>query len=228
MFKQKFFFLYLCLKTLPVFCLYLGNPASPSMPQKGFFIKKDVPVSLKVSYAKDHVFTKNFKKDASLALTRNANLGVVTLNWTGYLELYGAAGQEKIGFKNEKAHLLKEAVLDWSIGGKAILIEWGKVALCTTGAYLTSYPNPDNHRNTYNEWEIGLGLARNIEYFSLYALGGFSKAYYSLDHQIALKNTNPFLLALGASFFTKKAFVMNGELRFFGETALGFDFAFRF
>jgi hypothetical protein len=197
------------------------------MPCRGLFLNQEFALGAKAAYAKDHVFSKKFSRNSALELARNANMAVVVINWKNFLELYGAIGQEKIGFKQEMASLLKEAVLDWSCGGKAILIQWGNLSLCGAGAYLESYPRSFHTYNTYQEWEIGLGLTRKIDYFSLYALGGFSKAYLSYD-KIFLKNINPFLLALGSSFFTKKGFSANGELRFFSETALGFDFSLKF
>lgn len=227
MLKVTFFLFFIGFYISQGFSLYLGNPASPDMPCCGLFLNQEFVLGAKAAYAKDRVFSKKFSRNPTLELTRNANMAVVVINWKNFLELYGAIGQEKIGFKQETASLLKEAVLDWSFGGKAIIIEWGSVSLCGTGAYLESYPRSFRTYNTYQEWEIGLGLTRKIDYFSLYALGGFSKAYLSYD-KILLKNINPFLLALGASFFTKKGFSANGELRFFSETALGFDFSLKF
>ncbi len=226
MLKGKFFLFFICFNISRGFSLYLGNPLSPDMPSQGLFLNQELALGAKGAYAKDHVFSKKFSRNPTLELARNANMAVVVINWKNFLELYGAIGQEKIGFKQEKAALLKEAVLDWSCGGKAIFIQWGNLSLCGAGAYLESYPRSCGAYSTYQEWEIGLGLARKIDFFCLYALGGCSKAYLSYD-KITLKNTNPFLLALGASFFTRKGFSANGELRFFSETALGFDFSLK-
>jgi hypothetical protein len=226
MVKVTFFLIFIGFNITRGFSLYLGNPASPDMPYQGLFLHQELALGCKAAYAKDHVFSKKFSRNPTLELARKANMALVVINWKNFLELYGAIGQEKIGFKQETASLLKEAVLDWSFGGKAIIIEWGNISLCGAGAYLESYPRSWNSNNTYQEWEISLGLARNIDYFSLYALGGFSKAYLSYD-KITLKNINPFLLALGVSFFTKKGFSANGELRFFSETALGFEFSLK-
>jgi len=207
--------------------MYLGNPANPSFTQKGFFTQDKYLLSAKLAYIKDHVFKKSFKTLEPLELTRNANQACITANWKNFLELFAAIGQEKIGYKQEKASQLRHAVLDWSLGGRALIIEWGSVALCASGGYLTAYPEIRRMPSKYTEWEIALGLVKNVEFFSFYALGGFSRGFLYLQDQ-RLQTENPFLLALGASFFTKKGLCANGELRFFGETALGFDFEFKF
>ena len=228
MFQAKIFLFLIFLHLPKVFSLYLGNPAAASFPDRGMFIATNYALGISVAYAKDHVFKKKFHANPSLELVRNANHAVALFNWNQRIEFYGAVGEESIGFKNQTAQTLKEKAIDWSIGGSAVLMEWGKICVCAAGAYLQTYPPAGSHSNLYQEWEIGLSLCKRIDYFSFYALGGFSKAYYRYRNDEFLKSAHPFLLSLGASFFTKKAFSMNGELRFFGETALGFDFAFKF
>lgn len=222
--KHFFLFFILIVKVFPVFAMYLGNPVHPSFPKKGFFSQDKYPFTAQVAYVKDHVFKKAFKP---LELTRNANQARLTANWQNFLEIFVSAGEEKIGFKNEKASELRRGVLNWSLGGRALLIEWGSLSFCASGGYLTSYPEIDAQSCRYSEWEIGLGLAKSVDFFSFYALGGFSKGFlYFSDARFV--SSQPYLLALGASFFTKKGFSANGELRFFGEKALGFDFEFKF
>ena len=223
MLRSSYLYLLFLVSWQSGYCQYLSNPSSPAFPWKGFFISDEAFFGLKIGYQKDRVFKKEFK-NSMLELARNANQGVATLNFNDRVEVFGVVGEDKINI--EKTGLLKKNSFEWGAGMKSILLSADTLFFSLAAGYLVSYLPKDFLFESNKEWQLELSLCKRIEYFTFYASGAYSKGFLK-GYPEKISTSNPYILIVGGSFFTKNGFSMNGELRFFGELGLGFDFNIR-
>jgi hypothetical protein len=232
--------------------LYLGNPASPSDIDEGFYIDQDAFIGLKVGYQVDFVFDRGLKSYAGARsrvdqFQAQYNQGVATFNFIDRIEAYVSAGAFEATFSHrpKPAHSRREYQtndkLTWGAGGRAIIYEWKECCLSLEGGYQWAYPRikwdafngtsfTTDAKMLYKEWQVGLGVSRQIEMFIPYAALKYSMVHArvsSLRSNLQLKtshfkmtNRDHFGLVLGCTLTPGKYFDITVESRMIDEEAL--------
>ena len=124
------------------------------------------------------------------------NQGIVTLNFIDRVEIYGLFGTIKMDLlqrplPNVQLEYQTNNHFVWGVGGRAILLYWGEVVLGIDAKYLASPLKIDQiFQNSiprsasgadfhYSEWQIGLGLAYELEFLVPYV--GLTYSYVSAE-----------------------------------------------
>lgn len=203
---KKVFFLFAISVFAPLAAMYQSNPAAPELVDEGLFICPDFFLGVKAGYQFDNVFNRRLvlsnlsgQVDDSEIL---ANQGVVTLNIFDRVEIWGSGGAANFHFSNEinvpptthpqKIDYKTHNGWIWGVGGRAALFSWGCLTLGGSASYQQSAP--ELHWNTddgmpfphtahfhYSEWQVGMGLAYQVEMFVPYIGGTFSRAKAKLS-----------------------------------------------
>lgn len=176
------------------FAAPIGNPASPKILDKGFFIPKDVWVNFRAGYLGDFVFYGPMEQKSSNnqtvdKYTQMVNSGSVTLNVLERLDLYGTVGATDLNYAwrfQSLADLTKfvqaqtESTLQWSIGLRALLYSYKKFDIGIGASYSLSNPelryltingaNVPLHGSSvnYENWQANAGVAYTIDIFTPY------------------------------------------------------------
>lgn len=186
------------------FALYNGNPAEPSLIDKGFLFLGNALFGFKMGYQGDLVF--NRKLHALDGASGNiqtfryySNEGVLTLNIIDRFEFYGSAGamQAKIGYRppgdSQKRSFETDSHFLWGVGGRGILLQWKEVILGLDAKYRYSLPpikwssfaGQKSHPGIklhYEEWQIGAGLSGRVGFFVPYMAVMFAEVLGKMDH----------------------------------------------
>jgi hypothetical protein len=241
----------LFLASAKLFALYNGSPAAPETIDTGMFLSSNSSVALKTGYQGDFLFDKRLhtfegSHGAIDQFEAISNQGVVTLNIIDSYEVYGSAGAMKVFLSNRphSDHKRREYQMDdhltWGVGGRAILFHWAKTFLGIDGKYqrneshvkwntLNGESLAPRGRFTYEEWQVGAGIAQNIDRFTPYAALRYSDPHAKLrglNHQVlshdrfVLKTNRHWGLSLGCTLSSAKSFDMTVEVRMFDEEAL--------
>jgi hypothetical protein len=197
------------------FALYLGNPASPDMVEKGLFIAEDAFLDFKIGYQVDFIFDKRLKSYAgarSRVDTFEGQLtqGVFTVNCVDRIEGYASVGSMESCFSHRPRpqHFIREYQTNyrvtWGVGGRILVYEWGNSFLGIEGGYQWAYPHikwdalngtsfTTDATMRYREWQIGVGFAHRIEMLIPYLAVKYSNVQAklsSLRHNLALSHSH--------------------------------------
>ncbi len=247
-----FLLLSLLLSFNPLHALYLGNPASPNAITKGFWICKDAFMGVKAGYQVDYVFDRGLKSYAGARarvdqFQAQLNQGVVTFDFVERVELYASVGAMETTFSHrpKSGHARREYQTNdkwtWGAGGRAIIYEWKECCLTIEGGFQWAYPHikwdalngtsfTTDAKMLYREWQVGLGVSREIDMFIPYAAIKFSDVdarVSSLRPNLQLNtshfrmtNRNHFGLVLGCTLTPGKYFDLTVESRMIDEEAI--------
>jgi len=246
-------FFLLLFASLPLFGLYNGNPALPEIIDEGFFFCKENWIAVKAGYERDWVFDRGMKavSKVSRRIDRFKSLsdqGVLILNIINRIEIYGSVGAMRIEAYHSPRPLLRNKYetqnqLTWGVGGRGLIYQWGQTMLSVDLKYQHAHPTikwitqngapiplRTNARISYHEWQIGLGVAHQIDIFSPYIVLKYSNAqarFKNLPRMLLgntthfrTKNRRKFGLALGCSLSNSSRFSMSIEGRLIDEQAL--------
>jgi hypothetical protein len=240
--------------------LYVGNPYQPGAVEKGMFICDDAVVGLKVGYQADFVLDRRLKSYGGVSsriddFQSQWNQGVITLSLAERVDFYGSLGAMQASFSHRPGpdHYRREYdtsyKFTWGFGARAIVYEWKHCSIGVEGSYQWAKPpikwdalngtsfttSADLH---YQEWQVGLGISRQIQFLIPYGVFKYSNVHAKatplrsdLDLPVtSLKMTNRdhFGLALGCTFTTGKDFDLTVESRFIDEQAVSLAGNLRF
>lgn len=249
---KKSFFVIL-LGTIKSYALFYGSPNLPSAVQEGFIIPKDWPVSVRIGFEDDicsHVSLKSINPHTVSSVKEFSYIleqGVFNLNFVNRFDAYGSLGGIRLNLEPKITPVLShiyntDTTFTWGVGARGILFEFGSAVLGLDIKYQASSPSirwfesvyePKLH---YRSWQIGSGLAFQMEQLSPYigvtysqtrlGIEGFpSHSLASKRHSFVVKSRKKFGLAIGANFSPGRICEVDFEARVINE--LAFTFAVR-
>lgn len=245
---MRFFILFLVLIFhLPAYALYNGNPASPKVPEEGFFIAKEAVLSLRAGYEGDLVFNRKMTPHVH-KFKIFENWGALTCNFEERVDLYAALGSyyaeiRKIREQNRFEFQTKDG-LTWKVGGRIVLWEYGDTFLTLHVAYQQARSKFREivlngsllARNTgrlfYHDVEGSLGIAHQIDIFLPYI--GIEGAYAHAAlrelpvESMKMHSRSPVGLFLGCGFSPGTKVMVNVEVRLIDENAVTLGGEIRF
>lgn len=252
--KRTFLFLWIWGVCAQACALYLGNPAAPEIIEEGFFIPEDTFLKVKVGYQLDVTFDRRLKSYAGADARVDQyemimNQGVVTLNAVDRVEGYASVGAVKSTFSHrpQPNHARREYQTNervtWGVGGRIILFEWGNSFIGIAGGYQWAFPHikwdaldgaafTTSATMKYREWQVGLGIAHQVDFLVPYAAVKYSnvqaklsslRSNLELNHShFKMRNRSHYGLVLGCTLTTGKIFDFTIESRMIDEQAISF------
>ena len=198
---------FLVVTSLPLFALYNGNPAEPSMPETGLWISNDDWWGVKVGYLWDQTFEKRIKVRERISSVRERfdtyfstkNEGILTFNVSDRVEIYGRLGAMKLKLSQRPTDFVKldyqtDSQFLWGVGGRVILVYWNEMVMGVNALYTDSHMKISklmengNPRKTsgacfnYSEWQVGISLSREIGMLNPYIGLAYSSLNACLNH----------------------------------------------
>lgn len=252
--------LFFLLVTTTLQALYIGNPYQPGSVTRGLFLSEEAVLGLKIGYQADYVIDRRLKSYGKVHARMDEfqsqwNQGVLTCSLAERVELYGSLGSMQATFSHrpKPEHSRREYQssykFTWGFGARAIIYEWKECALGIEGGYQWAKPpikwdslngksfttSADLH---YQEWQVGLGISRQIEFLIPYGVIKYSTVSGKVAplrpdleleaSSFSMTNRDHFGLALGCTFTTGKFFDLTIESRFIDEQALSLAGNLRF
>lgn len=183
----------------PLFALYMGNPAAPTVIDEGFFFSKENWFAVKVGYQRDWLFDRNMKVVARGSGRMDnfealSDQGVLTFNIIDHIEVYGSAGATRFYAANRPTSGVRHEFqtydqFTWGVGARGTFYEWKGLSFGLDATYQQAHPaikwltvngtpvNPDaGSKLVYSEWQIGLGAAYQVDIFFPYLAVKYSNA----------------------------------------------------
>lgn len=243
--------------------MLVGNPAQPGLQTNSIFNMKERSVSFRAGYLDDWVYEERFQdefKPLGATQTRtfmkmSTYAGILTLNFTNRLDLYGIVGSSRLQIDEE---IFTKRALAWGVGGKLIIFQEGNFFLGTDFKYFETNQKPkyfvvdglpynivSNYRLQYYEVQAALGIAYRISVFAPYL-----NATYLVSHitpnpllvlvrlpdedevvDVASKSViikKPWGMAIGLTLIDKAKATLAVECRLFNQYAVNWNFELRF
>ncbi len=253
------FFASVSLQAAPV-----GNTAAPELIQEGFVIPSDCWIDFRIGYEGDFVGDGRMKQTQEGSgrvdtFQQYTNSAIGTLNFLDRLDLFGAFGSSRVctDWRFNSDATITRIQLEtlyhylWGLGGRGILIEWGKAAFGLGGRYsrcnykpswLTTNGAPVSVAGTHlcwKEWQADLDLSYHIDLFTPYFGFKYSQSQAKLgvmpipiagngsgsDH---FENRTSVGIFIGCSISNCKYFMLNIEGRLLDEDAVTISGDLRF
>lgn len=253
------FFASLSLQAAPV-----GNTAAPALIQEGFVIPCTSWVDFRIGYEGDFVGDGRMKQTQEGSgrvdtFQQYTNSGTATLNFLDRLDLFGVFGSSRVctDWRFNSDAVITRIQLEtryhylWGLGGRGILIEWGKVAFGLGGRYsfcnykpswMTSNGAPVSVEGTHlrwRQWQTDVDLSYQIDLFTPYFGVKYSKNQAKLgvmpipiagngsgsNHFVNRTSVGIFI---GCSISNGKYFMLNIEGRLIDEDAVTISGDLRF
>ncbi len=245
--------LFLLLFSPSLFALYMGNPAAPAIIEEGFFFCKENWLAVKAGYQRDWVFDRDMKAVSKISGRMDdfeylADQGVLTFNIIDRIELYGSAGAATFCASNRPTSGVRNEYQThdqfiWGIGLRGNFYDWKGLSFGIDGSYTRAQPTirwltangaPVNPRGgsklVFQEWQIGLGAAYQIDIFIPYLGVKYSNAYGRFKNlpsgflpngtHFKTKNRRKFGMVLGATLSNGNRFAATVEARLIDEQAI--------
>lgn len=206
-----------------LFGLYCGNPAAPELPEVGFFIPIETPVTAKLGYRLDLVHRTDER------LKYQMQQGVITVNWIDRVELYASLGGMKAHFKEPTLWLNTQWGGTWGLGVNVLLFYTNHFLMGVDAKFQSAALALKGNTGTlhYNEWQISPALSYESRYLTPY----LGVAYHSpvvKVFSVEWERHKPFILFGGLGITSGKYIVVNLEGRCIGETAFSLSINGRF
>lgn len=145
----------------------------------------------------------------SLGVSRSHEFGWV---WSANLDAYEGQSYEIIDFQNRGSYIVRNAVVNLSLGVEKTFTDWFKVRL---GAFsnLSPYPNPDENLKRHQGERVDqAGVSANVVFiadnkiaytFGGYYSGGRGRAMERVDqdYQVITKSQQVFTMLAGTQFY---------------------------
>lgn len=251
----------------PIFALYNGNPASPEMMEEGFLLTKEGNVTAALGFRSDWCLDRRMKVSSGFSgdfdrFETSIQQGVFALDFFDRVEVYGSIGSIRLeatqrpmeAFRNEYETGYR---FTWGVGGTVLVYQTGNLSIGFDGKYQHGTPNLDwigvngygfgelsGAQLDYSEWQIGLGVAYQIEFLLPYIALTYSSAkadFSNIPQGLVLlspglvpithfnaKSRYPFGFALGTTITTGRFFSLNVEARVLDEEAISLEGTFKF
>ncbi|MBI5272744.1 MAG: hypothetical protein HY861_02030 [Chlamydiia bacterium] len=240
-----------CLNAAPV-----GNTAAPQLIQEGFVVPSDCWVDIRIGYEGDFVgnaLLEQLGEGSGRVDTfqQYTNSATVTLNILDRLDLFAGFGSSRVcaDWRIDLDGIIERLEMEtlyhylWSVGGRAVLLEWGQLffggggryAYCNyTPSWFTINASPESlsgSRFQWREWQADLDLSYKIDLFTPYLGVKYSSATSTLGKFPAaisnsgqrsnhFHNKNPVGIFIGCSISNGRYFMLNIEGRFVDENAV--------
>jgi len=171
----------LLLSPLLAFGAYVGNPASPSIMNTGFFSLHNPLIKGTTGYIADYISDKHYetsKKNPDIDLndtfrdyiihSQLASFSVILLE---RLELFGTVGGSKQRIKGREQpddpHILVDFQssyqFSWSAGAKAVLIQWGQTYFSCDFTYFAIPESPHAYFKFLNRLNLPIDFTKKQE-----------------------------------------------------------------
>ena len=261
--KRLIQFILILFSFIEVYSSPVGNPLASEIIEEGFFISPGSWINFRMGYE------GNFTTDARLKneLNKNKidnfkidyNSGSFTINLQNRIDLFALLGSTRIRsdwrFSNLDIHYRSEMETDykpiWAVGGRAVLFEWGNVALGAGGRFTKANPSINfvtingalkqltKSKVKYQDWQADFAIAYKIDIFVPYLGAKYLNAiaevkkfdFYINDNfsnEIYMKNKDRYGVFIGCTFSNGKYFSLTCEARFIDEEAGMISGEFRF
>ncbi len=195
--------------------LYLGNPMSPNIIEKGLFLPDDSFFDLSFGYQLDFLLDKRLKSYAGAGARVDnfygqMNQGVFTFSCMDRVEAYASVGALESTFSHrpKPGHFMREYQtnyrLTWGVGGRLIAYQWGDSCIGLEGGFQWANPHikwdalngaafTTGATMRYREWQVGLGFSHRIEIFIPYIAVKYSNVkikVFSLRSDLELDHSH--------------------------------------
>jgi len=243
----------------------VGNPSFPELLEEGYFIPAKSPLDLRAGYEGDFICDARMRQEEEGhghvdSYKQDTNSGIVTINFLDRVDFYGVFGSSRVCSDwrfTDVDRMVNRVQMEtsyhflWSVGGRGILLKWGKT-VCGVGARynhsslkptwttINGVPIPTGGTNLHwREWQVDFDLSHQIEIFVPYIGVKYSNARTKLGNysvpisssgsgSIHMKNRTPVGLVIGCAITTDQYFVFNIEGRLIDEMAASIVGDFRF
>lgn len=219
MLKKLLLFLCLFFSCCPLFALYTGNPASPSLLQKGLFNAQSYFISVSTGYIYDNVWDKNIVPTETpdfVSLEKvgdfevHSNFASFALVFLKRLEIYTYLGvsKENIDWKTKipfsSTEINTKNHFSYSVGAKAIMLQFSSTVFSIDFQYFTLPKSNKMMQKIVNiympmelskqylnikEWQLAFGIATRLGPLTPYVGGDYSH----LRLQVKTENDFPTL-----------------------------------
>lgn len=242
----------------------MGNPYLPEIPEKGFFLDKDFPLSIKAGYQGSFVAQRQLDlKGESISplpqresLTYHVNMGVVSVGFYDRVEAYAGLGVGKFLMSGPIDFSIVRSASNenflWEGGGRVLLIFWKGTSLGVSAGYQRAGPDMDwltindapgstkGSELNYSQWQVAIGIAHKIGFFSPYIGGSYSYVKYKIGTPVyktilhdtksskTYQNKKKLSLIVGASLTATEIINLDIEIKTFAEKSLTISSCFRF
>lgn len=167
------------------FAMLVGNPAQPSILDKGIALKYDL-CSFRFGYLDDWVYKQKFQDEFTLEDTTptrtstelSTYAGILTLNFKDRLDLYGIVGSSRMQIDQE---IFTKRALGWGIGAKWVIFREENFFIGMDAKYFETNQKPryfviegapynivSNYRLKYSEVQVAVGMAYRARPFCPY------------------------------------------------------------
>ncbi len=191
---MKWLFCFSCFWMISLWSAPNGNPATPYILKKGFFIPAECWANIRIGYEGDFIFDGKMEQkeegDGDVDRYRQTvNSGIVTLNLLHRLDLYSVFGSSRTSshwrFKDGLGAIHNGEFetfhnLLWAVGFRSFLARWNRWGIGLGARYSSSHP----HFRTFTidgtqaplggslcrwtEWQINLGASYHVHFFTPY------------------------------------------------------------
>ena len=267
---KKILFIALILLGLEkVDALPVGNPSEASLFSQESSARSD-RIRFGFGFYGDYVFNRNLETKTGKKIDYSqisTNAGYLVVNFWETVDLFAALGATQFAFNTSLApfnstnrsprfDFTSLTTFSWSLGARATLWQYKRLALGLEGQYFSANPSPkvlfirtnvddypdSSRKRTYSEWQIGTGISyRYNPYFVPYVAVKYSRAFWNFDNQTFLvtgtqatlpsfRNSKNWGYAVGATLapILAKKFALTVEGRFADETAVYVNGQIRF
>ena len=188
---------------LPLYALYVGNPAEPQLIDQGFFMSQDSFATIKIGYQGDAVFDRKLRAQGGARgpidrFKIHMDQGAVTLNLIDRIEVYGSLGSFNATLwdrpKADGKRREYETRDHWTAGGglRILLMQWKHTILGCDGKVQYSAPrvkwvtvdgtaSSANYELTYREWQLSLAVSHTIDIFTPYLAAQYSAVHADIN-----------------------------------------------
>jgi hypothetical protein len=175
------------------------------------------------------------------------NQGVITCSIADRVDFYGSAGSMQAFFSHRppsggaQREYQTGYKTTWGFGARAIVYEWGDCSIGMEGGYQWAKPHlrwnslsgtsfTTSASLHYQEWQVGIGISRQVEMFIPYGAFKYSNVHAKVvplrsdlelgSNSFQMTNRDHFGLVFGCTFTTGKFFDLTVESRFLDEQAI--------
>lgn len=171
--SMRWFFLFL---VSPLFAVYIGNPASPSIMNTGFFSGHNPLVKGTTGYIYDYTSNKRYVlKSSKASFDPNSALRTFSLHsqeasfsiiFLERLEIFGTAGgsKERTPAKDPDVgtgiDMQSSYQFSWSTGAKVVLIQWAQTYLSADFTYFAIPESPKTFVKFFNRMNLPIDFGK--------------------------------------------------------------------
>jgi len=258
---MKAFGLTLIFATASLFSMPMGNPASPQIIEKGVTSDGDFWLGARLGYMHDEVIDRSVDtvdryRSGIEEFSSSGDYGILNFTFIDRIGLYGVIGAEHFKLVHNPIATQQDIYrtanhFSWTLGGRAVLFNFSKTVVGLDVQYHSCKPQISSitsngnavrplsiSRINYRQWQVGLGVTHQMDFFYPYFGVCFSNLIADLKHlppgylpaenYFKIRSHSKFGLSFGATISTGQYFMLSIEGRVIDEQEINVSWSMRF